>query len=270
MISLPKPVKRLAKRIIMRIPRLRRQLLPSTDYRVLSGPAEARALQASSDGWLMSQTVARQERAYAQLLSAMHHGSPRLDLEVAAQAITATGLSNPSLLEIGCGSGYYAEVLATLIPGGVRYTGLDYSSAMIERAKIRYPMFTYETGDATRLRYPDRAFDIVFNGVSLMHILDYTAAIREAARVADRYCIFHTLPVFLGDHPTTFLQKYAYGSAVIEVVFEQAEFLKRCSEAGLTLLHHWDCLPYDLFVQTGHHSTTKSFLFSVGERAPAA
>jgi ubiquinone/menaquinone biosynthesis C-methylase UbiE len=266
---LPKPIKTLAKRVILSIPLLRRQLLPSTDYRVLSGAAEARALQARSDGWLMSQTVAKQERAYVQLLSAMHRGDPRLDLKVAAQAIAATGLSNPSLLEIGCGSGYYAEVLATLVPGGVRYTGLDYSTAMIERAKIRYPMFAYEAGDATGLRYPDCAFDIVFNGVSLMHILDYAAAIREAARVTDRYCIFHTLPVFLEDHPTTFLQKYAYGSAVVEVVFDEAEFLKLCHEAGLTLLRQWDCLPYDLLEQTGHRSTTRSFLFSADSKATA-
>ncbi len=70
------------------------------------------------------------------LLADMHRGNVRLDLEIAAQAIAATGLSNPSLLEIGCGSGYYAEVLATLIPGGVRYTGLDYSAPMIERARL--------------------------------------------------------------------------------------------------------------------------------------
>jgi ubiquinone/menaquinone biosynthesis C-methylase UbiE len=262
--NLPKPLRSAAKRIILGIPLLRRQLLPSTDYRVLSGVDEARALQARSDGWLVKQTVARQERAYAHLLAAMHRGTVRLDLEVAAQAIAATGLSNPSLLEIGCGSGYYAEVLATLIPGAVRYTGLDYSAPMVERARLRYPMFAYEAGDATRLRYPNAAFDIVFNGVSLMHILDYPAAIREAARVAERYCIFHTVPVFVDNHPTMFLQKYAYGSQVVEVVFDQAEFLDLCSTAGLTLLRHWDCLPYDLFEPTGHHSTTKSFLFSTG------
>jgi ubiquinone/menaquinone biosynthesis C-methylase UbiE len=268
--NLPKPLRSAAKRIIQSIPWLRRQLLPSTDYRVLSGVEEARALQARSDGWLMARTVARQERAYAQLLSAMRRGTPRLDLDIAARAIAATGLSHPSLLEIGCGSGYYAEVLAALVPGGIRYTGLDYSAAMIERAKARYPMFAYETGDATDLSYPDSAFDIVLNGVSLMHILDYAAAIREAARVADRYCIFHALPVFVDDHPTTYLQKYAYGSAVVEVMFEQAEFLKLCHEAGLALQQQWDCLPYDLVEQTGHRSTTKSFLFSVGKDLPTA
>ena len=52
-----------------------------------------------------------------------------------------------------------------------------------------------------------------------MHIIDYRAAIREATRVAARYCIFHSVPVF-DDHQTTFLSKYAYGAPVVEIVFE--------------------------------------------------
>ena len=42
---------------------------------------------------------------------AMKDGEPRLDFRIAAEAVAATGLSNPRLLEIGCGSGYYSEVL---------------------------------------------------------------------------------------------------------------------------------------------------------------
>jgi ubiquinone/menaquinone biosynthesis C-methylase UbiE len=260
---LPKRLRSAAKRIVQSVPLLRRRLLPSTDYRVLSGAGEARSLQMQSDGWLKTETVARQERAYASLLNAMHHGDVRLDLDIAAQAIASTGLSNPTLLEIGCGSGYYAEVFSTLVPHGVRYHGLDYSSAMIERAKARYPGGVYEVGDATSMIYDDAAFDIVFNGVSLMHILDYKAAIHEAARVAGSHCIFHTLPVLTENQSTIYLQKYAYGSPVVEIVFNQTEFMALCSDAGLTLLRQWECLPYDLSEQTGHHTTTRTFLFSV-------
>ena len=108
--------------------------------------------------------------------------------------------------------------MPTLVPGGVSYTGIDYSEAMIARARSHYPSTAFEVADATRLPYPDDAFDIVFNGVSLMHIIDYPAAIREAARVAGRYCVLHTVPVF-DDHQTTYLSKYAYGAPVVEIVF---------------------------------------------------
>jgi hypothetical protein len=102
----------------------------------------------------------------------------------------------------------------------------------------------------------------VFNGVSLMHIIDYQAAIDEAARVAAGYCIFHTVPVF-HNYRTIFLQKYAYGAPVVEVIFSKQELLEFCRDAGLRLEREWPSIPYDVFEATGHHSTAETYLFSV-------
>jgi ubiquinone/menaquinone biosynthesis C-methylase UbiE len=257
----PRIVRKIARAVIRSTPILRRQILFSTDYRVLDGVEEAQRAAASSGGWLVARTVARQQRAYESLIAAMKRGEPRLDFQVAAGAIAATGIAGPRLLEVGCGSGYYSEVFATLIPGGIDYTGIDYSDAMIERARARYPSMAFEVADATRLPYADGAFDIVFNGVSLMHIIDYQAAIREAARVAARYCIFHTVPVF-DDHQTTFLSKYAYGAPVVEIVFGKPELMKLCRDAGLRLEREWPGIPYDVHEVTGYHSTTETYLFA--------
>lgn len=254
----------IAARLVRATPILRRHLLFSTDYRVLDGPGEARAVAAASTGWLAARTVRRQERAYRDLIDGVRRGAPRIDLRVAAEAVSATGIASPSLLDVGCGSGYYAEIFATLVTGDVRYTGTDYSQAMIDRARANYPSATFATADATQLPYADRSFDIVFNGVSLMHIIDYGAAIREAARVAARNCIFHSVPVFDDRQPTTFLQKYAYGSPVIEVVFAEAELLSLCREAGLRLVQAWPSIAYDVFAVTGHRSVAKTYLFSSG------
>lgn len=260
--KLPRIVRKIAGGIIKSTPILRRQILFSTDYRVLGGVEEAHTAAASSGGWLAARTVARQERAYQGLIAAMKRGEPRLDLRVAAEAIAATGISHPRLLDVGCGSGYYSEVFATLLPGGVDYTGVDYSDAMIERARARYPSAAFEIADATRLPYADGAFDIVFNGVSLMHIIDYPAAIREAARVAARYCVFHSVPVF-DDHRTTFLSKYAYGAPVVEVVFDKQELMSLCQSAGLRLEHEWPGIAYDVAGATGQHSSTATYLFAL-------
>ena len=142
---------------------------------------------------------------------------------VAAEAVAATGIAAPSLLDVGCGSGYYSEIFAALRP---RRRALHrhrlFGSHDRPRPQPTIRRATFGVADATSLPYADGAFDIVFNGVSLMHIVDYQAAVREAARVAARYCIFHSVPVFDDDHPTTFLQKYAYGAPVVEVVFRQA------------------------------------------------
>ena len=259
--KLPRVVRQIGKRVVKAVPILRRHILASSDYRVLSGLEEARDATASSGGWLAARTVARQEAAYRGLIADMYRGEPRLDFKVAAESVAAASIANPKLLEVGCGSGYYSEVLATLLPGGVRYTGIDYSDAMIARARARYPLVAFETGDATRLPHEEGAFDIVFNGVSLMHIIDYRAAIREAARVASRYCIFHTVPVF-DDHQTAFLRKYAYGAPVVEIVFSKQDLMALCQGAGLRLEREWPCIPYDVEEVTGHHSTTETYLFA--------
>jgi SAM-dependent methyltransferase len=258
---LPRLVKQIGKHIVQAMPILRRHILTSTDYKVLGGAEEAREAHASSPGWLASRTVARQERAYRDLIAAMKRGEPRLDFTVASEAVAATGLTKPSLIEIGCGSGYYSDVFATLLPDGVAYTGIDYSAAMIERARAQYPAVRFEVADATRLPYPDTCFNIAFNGVSLMHIVDYAAAIHEMARVASRFCILHTVPVF-DDHGTTYLRKYAYGAPVVEIVFGRAELMALCNESGLHLERTWPCIPYDVSDITGHRSATETYLLS--------
>jgi SAM-dependent methyltransferase len=260
--KLSRLVRQVGKRILKATPMLRRHVFSSTDYRVLSGVQEARDISLASGGWLAARTAARQERAYRGLIATMKRGQPRLDLKVAAEAVTATGLTNPRLLEVGCGSGYYSDVFAMLLAGGVRYTGIDYSNTMIAHARARSPSTAFEVADATRLPYADGAFDIVFNGVSLMHIIDYQAALREAARVAAGYCIFHSVPVF-HDHRTTFLRKYAYGAPVVEVVFGKQELMELCRDAGLRLTREWPSIPYDVLEATGHHSTAETYLFSV-------
>lgn len=260
--KLPRIIRKIAKAVIRSTPALRRQILYSTDYRVLDGVEEAQRAATTSGGWLAARTVARQERAYQSLIAAMKRGEPRLDLAVAAEAVTATNIATPRLLEVGCGSGYYSEVFAALVPGGIHYTGIDYSGAMIERARARYPSAAFEVADATRLPYADAAFDVVFNGVSLMHIIDYQAAIREAARIAARHCIFHSVPVF-DDYRTTFLSKYAYGAPVVEVVFGKRELMELCRDAGLRLEREWPGIPYDVSEVTGHHSTTETYLFAI-------
>jgi SAM-dependent methyltransferase len=260
--KLPRIIRQIGKRVVRATPILRRQLLTSTDYQVLAGIEEARGAMASSGGWLAARTVERQERAYRGLIADMKRGEPRLDFRIAAEAIAATGIAKPRLIEIGCGSGYYSEVFATMLAGGVGYTGIDYSDAMIARARTRYPSTAFEVADATKLPYADSAFDIVFNGVSLMHIVDYQAAIREAARVAGRYCIFHSVPVF-DDHQTTYLRKYAYGAPVVEVVFGKQELMSLCQAAGLRLERQWPGIPYDVSEATGHRSGCVTYLFAL-------
>lgn len=254
--GLYRTLRRLAGKFLRTIPWLRHRLGLSADYRIVT---LAVARRSRSDGWLRPRVVAKQEAAYRKLLDDMHRGSPRIDLAVAAEAVDLAGLAHPTLLEIGCGSGYYSEILKTLAQCAVSYTGMDYSPAMIARAKKRYPGANFDVGDATSLQYGDASFDIAFNGVSLMHILEYEKAIAETARTARQAAIFHSVPVF-ADHPTTQLHKYAYGGPMVESVFNRGELLDLFERYNLKLVKSWRTIDYDVSAVTGAASYAETFL----------
>lgn len=252
--------RRAARHVIEHIPFLNRAVLASAGYRQLD-EKEARAFLAAHDGWHSTRSARRQEKAYDHLLAALHAGTPRRDFTVAAEAVRATGLATPSLLEVGCGNGYYSEVFDLLTPN-VRYNGIDYSPAMVDSARRRYPGGVFAAGDATNLAYSDNAFDIVFNGVSLMHILDYPQAIAEAARVARSHVILHSVPVF-DRHQTVYLRKYAYGEPVVEMVFDRHALEGLMAEKGLHIRQVWESISYDVADTVGVHSHCLTYLAEV-------
>lgn len=254
-----KHARRLAGGVVRRVPWLRHQFLSSTDYEIVS---EAGARTLKDVGWLSKLTARRQERAYAALLKDLRNGNPRIDLQIAAEAVRDSGLTKPTILEVGCGNGYYAEVFSALLNNAFRYTGLDYSSAMVSSAKQNYPAMSFQIGDATNLPFENDYFDIVFNGVSLMHILDYEKAISESARVAAKNCIFHSVPVFK-TRKTTFFRKRAYGAPVSEVVFNEGELLDIFKRNGLILRKTWQSIPYDVGHIVGESSTAKTYLCDI-------
>ena len=154
---------------------------------------------------------------------------------VAAEAVRQTGLAAPTVLELGCASGYYGEVLTTLIGPQVTYSGMDFSPAMIDEARRRYPQWEFVQGDATNLPFPDSAYDILLSSALILHVKDYPLAIQETARVAGLWCIFHRTPVMLGG-PTAWFEKVAYGVRVFEICFNEMELLEHFAIAGLDVV----------------------------------
>lgn len=211
------------------------------------------------NGWAKLQVAQWQDAEYRKLLAAMYAGAPREDFVVAAESVKRVGLKNPSVLEVGCGSGYYSEVLANLCGHPIRYIGLDYSFAMVSLAIEHYGTTPILVGNATALPFPSHSFDIVFNGVSLMHILDYQGAIAESRRVSQRACIFHTVPV-LQKRSTTVLSKRAYGEKTLEVIFNETELREFFRRNGLGITSVLVSIPYNLEAVLGEPTETKTFV----------
>lgn len=139
-----------------------------------------------------------------------------------------------SVLEIGCSSGFYSEVMD--IAGlQLNYAGCDYSPAFIKLAREKYPDLAFTVGDATALSYPDQSFDIVISGCCLLHIPEYKVAVAETSRIASRYAIFHRTPVVWGE-PDRWYRKQAYGVETVEIHFNEPAFLMLLKDHDLELL----------------------------------
>jgi SAM-dependent methyltransferase len=257
-VKVPAILKPLAFAVIRAIPPLERRLLPSAGYRRIDRAEMMRRVSAPS-AWTDVSSAAWQQRAYDRLLADMEAGYPRDDFRIAAEAVDATGLSHPTLLEASCGGAYHSAVFAALTRSQPHYTGSDYSEAMLESARSRFPGIDVRPGDTTRLPFADNAFDVVFEGVSLMHIPDHAKAIMEVARVASGYAIFHCVPVF-DDHATEYLAKYAYGEPVTETIFSRADLERDFAAAGLTIERSWHVLDYDVYAVVGAHSYFRTYL----------
>ncbi len=86
-----------------------------------------------------------------------------------------------SALDIGTGTGIFAEELAGR---GLQVTGLDANPAMLPAAQKYVPAGKFREGEAEKLPFPDKAFDLVFMGLLLHETDDALAALSEARRVA--------------------------------------------------------------------------------------
>ena len=91
-------------------------------------------------------------------------------------------LQNKDVLEIGCGSGYGADLLNQLNPKS--YIGLDVMEEQIELARVKYPQFEFLLQDATDLsQFSTASKDVVIIFGVLHHIPDWRKAIDEIVRV---------------------------------------------------------------------------------------
>jgi SAM-dependent methyltransferase len=210
-----------------------------------------------ASGWQHETIVSAQRQLTEHELVKMYGGKPIKPWQVLKEVISYTGLHNGSILEVGCSTGYHNEVIAYLLGHPINYTGIDYSRAMIEKARRLYPKTRFDVGDTTALPYSDHQFDICLSGGVLLHVPNYRIGIFESARVAEKWVIFHKTPIVSGK--TQYFRKRAYGIPCVEIHFGEEEFLAMCREAGLILSREW-------LIDEGPEGAVKTYLYE--KRAP--
>lgn len=126
-----------------------------------TAPVEGSAWSAAASGWF----------AYW-----AHFAVPAREA-VARAAHVGTG---SSLLDIGCGSGEFCALAASL---GAQVSGIDAAGGLIAFARRRAPGADLRVGPMEQLPWPEATFDMVTGFNSFQFAADYVAALAEARRV---------------------------------------------------------------------------------------
>lgn len=95
-------------------------------------------------------------------------------------ALSLAGLTATRVLDVGTGTGVFAEAFAA---AGLDVTGIDTNAELLAVAAGYAPTAQFKGAPAEQIPFPDGAFDLVFLGHVLHEADDPLAALREAYRV---------------------------------------------------------------------------------------
>jgi SAM-dependent methyltransferase len=207
-------------------------------------------------------TAERQDRAWNRIVAEAKAGRPRRDVVALYEALDPIVTDDTTLLEVGCGGGYYSEIIAHRFPA-LKYRGLDISPASIALAKEHYPSTEFVVGSAYELPNGDSSIDIVMDGVAIVHMPDWKKALAEYARVARSHVVIHGVTVS-DSSPTTQFAKYAYGQPSLELAYARSDLLDACLKLGLSEPRVIKGLDYDLEKTLGIKTSEETWVLRVG------
>ena len=155
------------------------------------------------------------------------------------------------LLDLCCGTGDMTLALRRRAKTS-NILGVDFSHAMLERARKKTPSLRWVEADALSLPFPDAHFDLVTSAFGFRNLADYDAGLREILRVVrdggecgildfgeprgvigTLYRIYfqHVLPA-LGTVISGVKGPYTYLPASVKRFPEPEEMLERMRRAG--------------------------------------
>jgi demethylmenaquinone methyltransferase / 2-methoxy-6-polyprenyl-1,4-benzoquinol methylase len=104
-----------------------------------------------------------------------------LDQRWRAETVRETVRSGDRVLDACCGTGDLA--IAAHAAGAGSVVGLDFSEAMLERARRKAPELAFIQGDVLALPFHDESFDVAVVGFGIRNVADLEKGVRELRRV---------------------------------------------------------------------------------------
>lgn len=143
----------------------------------------------------MSSTIPieKQEGFYNQRWLQFSHANRRKLRRAAAilEALHETELTEPRILDFGCGAGWLANILGMFGPT----TGVELSSAAIAEASARYRHVQFFQGNVFEWKHTGPPFDVVVSQEVLEHVEDQDGYLRLARDLlADHGSLILTTP----------------------------------------------------------------------------
>ncbi len=142
------------------------------------------------------------------------------------------------VLDLGCGTGFFLAELEERCPGAV---GLDISFEMLQVSDQYVPGARVVTGDAERLPFKPRSFDVVFCKGSLHHTRDHVGFLSNCREALDRGGVL-IMSEPCNDNPVIRLARYLLYKAsphfdLGDQGFTMAGIRELCARAGYTEVH---------------------------------
>ncbi|NNM43255.1 MAG: class I SAM-dependent methyltransferase [Chlamydiae bacterium] len=122
-----------------------------------------------------------EQEGWEKVADAYHEGFGQITPKAALALVNSASVKqNDKVLDIACGPGYVA---AFAFAKGAVVTGIDFSNAMIQKAKILHPKINFQVMDAEELQFDDASFDVILMNFGILHFVKPEQAITEAFRV---------------------------------------------------------------------------------------
>lgn len=206
-------------------------------------------------GWQDENIPRRQRALVQQQLDEMYKGKPQAIYQVLAEILRPYIYPGCPILEIGCASGYYYEILEYMLGKRIAYTGADYSDPLIKMARDYYPNADFHATDGAHLPFEDKQFDIAISSCVLLHVPNFPEHIKEAVRVSSNLVVAHRTPV-CRQRPTQYYRKMAYGVETFEMRFNEDEIVSAFTSNGLDLIK-----AFEYETNTAHDVFDLTYLF---------
>ncbi len=178
-----------------------------------------------TEAWKSPSIPSRQrDLTRIQLHEMYHKNAIAQPYQVMSSALDDILKNGDSLLEIGCSTGYYSEVIEYLTGKRYRYTGVDYSPHLVDMARNYYPACTFIEADGANLPIENASYDVVISSCILLHVPNYREHIAETVRTANRWVVVHRTPICRKQR-TFHMKKEAYGIETVELCFNERELM---------------------------------------------